>query len=476
MCLHYAVSPVGSSAAQAMSDTPRYPATLPSEDYRPRVDGFYGSIPRSHRRHAALDSRDRVKLPPLPDKLPQLQRASSSFSGSRPELPPPGGLTKRHDFDLRNWTPTTRPSRSGGRISPTAAISDDRFEAKDLYSNGALRERMPRHSSAMSSRGSWLPPPDSSYATDPRLPPLSDREHYPADRVSYAPYDSSPPGYYQHAQMYRSHRPHVSPSSLYRLPPPSHRAMYRPQTTTPYDPHVYGSHSYGGLEPYDSSYVCHHRVRSSPPGPGPGPPRATAELPALGSDPDQKEPARRWSTHVSSSSAPTTTSHPPESQQSSPEHSMKRKSSSSESEEAPRSRPSPKLSKRRPSGRSSTSDNLVCQGCSATSTPEWRKGPLGPRTLCNACGLLYAKISRKQECELVATAVASGQDADAARAFIQADMGNTSRKNELLEALRTEVRTIAASKQQRQNGSVGVKPPSERTSRVSGKPTASIPA
>ncbi|RCH77810.1 hypothetical protein CU098_006962, partial [Rhizopus stolonifer] len=29
-------------------------------------------------------------------------------------------------------------------------------------------------------------------------------------------------------------------------------------------------------------------------------------------------------------------------------------------------------------------------------TPEWRKGPSGPRTLCNACGLIWTKL-RKQE-------------------------------------------------------------------------------
>ncbi|KAH7335465.1 hypothetical protein B0J17DRAFT_719992 [Rhizoctonia solani] len=37
-----------------------------------------------------------------------------------------------------------------------------------------------------------------------------------------------------------------------------------------------------------------------------------------------------------------------------------------------------------------------CASCHATSTPEWRRGPLGPRTLCNACGLVYAKLMKKR--------------------------------------------------------------------------------
>ncbi|KAJ1961124.1 hypothetical protein H4R35_007484, partial [Dimargaris xerosporica] len=31
-----------------------------------------------------------------------------------------------------------------------------------------------------------------------------------------------------------------------------------------------------------------------------------------------------------------------------------------------------------------------------TETPEWRKGPNGPRTLCNACGLIYAKMTKSK--------------------------------------------------------------------------------
>ncbi|KAK9692451.1 white collar 2 type of transcription factor [Basidiobolus ranarum] len=36
----------------------------------------------------------------------------------------------------------------------------------------------------------------------------------------------------------------------------------------------------------------------------------------------------------------------------------------------------------------------VCTECGKTDSPEWRKGPHGPKTLCNACGLRWAKRSR----------------------------------------------------------------------------------
>ncbi|KAJ3785384.1 hypothetical protein GGU10DRAFT_434588 [Lentinula aff. detonsa] len=37
-----------------------------------------------------------------------------------------------------------------------------------------------------------------------------------------------------------------------------------------------------------------------------------------------------------------------------------------------------------------------CHSCNIRETPEWRRGPDGARTLCNACGLHYAKLMRKQ--------------------------------------------------------------------------------
>ncbi|RGP77211.1 gata zinc finger domain-containing 10 [Fusarium longipes] len=40
--------------------------------------------------------------------------------------------------------------------------------------------------------------------------------------------------------------------------------------------------------------------------------------------------------------------------------------------------------------KSSRSD-LSCTICNETDTPMWREGPEGPQTLCNVCGLIYAK-------------------------------------------------------------------------------------
>ena len=35
----------------------------------------------------------------------------------------------------------------------------------------------------------------------------------------------------------------------------------------------------------------------------------------------------------------------------------------------------------------------VCFVCNTRKSPMWRAGPLGPNTLCNACGLRYKRIN-----------------------------------------------------------------------------------
>ncbi|GAA5822755.1 hypothetical protein JCM11251_004367 [Rhodosporidiobolus azoricus] len=49
---------------------------------------------------------------------------------------------------------------------------------------------------------------------------------------------------------------------------------------------------------------------------------------------------------------------------------------------------------------------FVCRDCGTVDSPEWRKGPEGPKSLCNACGLRYAKLVSKSKKEAKAAAEA----------------------------------------------------------------------
>lgn len=43
-----------------------------------------------------------------------------------------------------------------------------------------------------------------------------------------------------------------------------------------------------------------------------------------------------------------------------------------------------------------SADEYVCTDCGTLDSPEWRRGPSGPKTLCNACGLRWAKKEKKR--------------------------------------------------------------------------------
>ncbi|KAM6500417.1 white collar 2 type of transcription factor [Amanita muscaria] len=53
--------------------------------------------------------------------------------------------------------------------------------------------------------------------------------------------------------------------------------------------------------------------------------------------------------------------------------------------------------KRKKVKKSHPAEQYVCITCGRTDSPEWRKGPLGPKTLCNACGLRWAKQMRRYD-------------------------------------------------------------------------------
>jgi GATA zinc finger len=80
------------------------------------------------------------------------------------------------------------------------------------------------------------------------------------------------------------------------------------------------------------------------------------------------------------------------------------------------------------------SEKYVCVTCGRTDSPEWRKvrqglravsvkrlklmlpqGPLGPKTLCNACGLRWAKQVKKTEETVETPSKDAGNDAQATR-------------------------------------------------------------
>ncbi|XP_059295141.1 GATA transcription factor 19 [Lycium barbarum] len=59
-------------------------------------------------------------------------------------------------------------------------------------------------------------------------------------------------------------------------------------------------------------------------------------------------------------------------------------------------------------GNTNSSDPLVarrCANCDTTSTPLWRNGPRGPKSLCNACGIRFKKEERRAS---AAAATANG--------------------------------------------------------------------
>jgi hypothetical protein len=49
------------------------------------------------------------------------------------------------------------------------------------------------------------------------------------------------------------------------------------------------------------------------------------------------------------------------------------------------------LQEKPPKKRKNT-ENLFCRHCGTKETPEWRRGPDGRKSLCNACGLHYSKV------------------------------------------------------------------------------------
>ncbi|KAJ0251106.1 GATA transcription factor 19 [Hirschfeldia incana] len=56
-------------------------------------------------------------------------------------------------------------------------------------------------------------------------------------------------------------------------------------------------------------------------------------------------------------------------------------------------------------------NNLIprrCANCDTTSTPLWRNGPRGPKSLCNACGIRFKKEERRASTARISTSTSGG--------------------------------------------------------------------
>ncbi|KZT41783.1 hypothetical protein SISSUDRAFT_203281 [Sistotremastrum suecicum HHB10207 ss-3] len=66
-----------------------------------------------------------------------------------------------------------------------------------------------------------------------------------------------------------------------------------------------------------------------------------------------------------------------------------------------------------------------CHSCNIKETPEWRRGPDGARTLCNACGLHYAKLVRKRDKTITIIPPGSANNASTSNAASSSGAGNS---------------------------------------------------
>ncbi|XWS70253.1 hypothetical protein CRYUN_Cryun03dG0032700 [Craigia yunnanensis] len=71
----------------------------------------------------------------------------------------------------------------------------------------------------------------------------------------------------------------------------------------------------------------------------------------------------------------------------------------------------------------------VCSDCNTTTTPLWRSGPRGPKSLCNACGIRQRKARRAMEAAAAANGAAIATDATSMKIKVHNKREKKSRKS-----------------------------------------------
>ncbi|PHH71575.1 hypothetical protein CDD80_5138 [Ophiocordyceps camponoti-rufipedis] len=138
---------------------------------------------------------------------------------------------------------------------------------------------------------------------------------------------------------------------------------------------------------------------SSSPAGSPAPPAAVA-LPVTASEPKHRRQEKQRQPF--SPPRPLTRAHPPPAGPSDV-HESRHSRTGSRSRSESNSNPHAHASSHHRSSKSAAAQRkrnrnsrMQCHACGTSETPEWRAGPDGVGTLCNVCGLVFAKQQRKR--------------------------------------------------------------------------------
>ncbi|SCV73548.1 BQ2448_7474 [Microbotryum intermedium] len=414
--------------------------------------GIYLSAAAKQR---AVSSTSPVSSSRSSTSSPRVSNAAKKFELEDVPFSKPG-QPKAFSFDYPNYPPYKR-SRIEAPLGPTTPHDPIRLEVPQASSerlsppgnrrNGGLSPTVASSAAILGSlTGGPHPNPSTSpvHHTSPHLPPVQDL--YRPMQPQSAPYPAPPQPHYpfSHPSTFGHPLYHQQPHMSTQMYP-----MYPQHSLTPQQHpmmHMAAPHGYPGYP--------------SPSLPPLGNPYGTAGGSLLSHQPHHMMQHPHLMGHSSSSHFNGDGSLPPPrtglSEEGSSTHSNQHASnmgpsdldglnrgsgdfsasdeggsswlnaSTSKKEKAAKTKNDPAANKPGPA---------ACESCGTANSPEWRKGPSGNKSLCNACGLRYARqVSRAAK---IAAAAASGEPL--------LKKGKKSKKVKAAEAALAEANAAAAS-------------------------------
>jgi len=393
----------------------------PDESKRPRTNGqdVYGQ-----QQHHPINSS-------LANNGHSAQPAPFNPHALNPAYPHPNHSAQLHIDPALRAQPQLHPPSNGqlgpgqARFNPALHIVADRVR-------GEGQALSPTVASASAILGSFSTGPPGS-AHDFPLSPQRQHQHQNQHQKHQSMPPSAPPGNSQAPNGYAAYAPsglgqypqqagqaqynnyphQPSTSAAYSLPPPAggqyayasqqhqqqqqQQAQFHPgyqysqgmQPTSAQQPLPYPNN--GQHHPHHQQY--YHQLQQQHAYPA----HPTSQLPPPSLSPAPSHPAPTPSPNVTSAALPP----PAEAVAPTPSKSAGGRAKTAEGGGAPVRESKPSAS------------GQACESCGTETSPEWRKGPSGIKSLCNACGLRYARqVARRNKLEKQKEAGVGGGEAE----------------------------------------------------------------